>query len=232
MLFDVKSSSTLDSADQRYITTVGQRRRVGFYLCICAADPTFIELIPNERQDPASLGVSSVNLQDEKMGEAVRVTRESRLFAEAHGKLDQCGSPYRMPLAWLRVAIERVRRCAQGLEDYENPWTRVRFPEWRPATTRSTKWIKPLAGTPQFTAFEEAMQVQQAVAAFDGTLTFDFLGLQPCLADFQLCLISGTERRQYFVQDKVDSRERALATPLTKVSIARGDGYYFNTMQR
>jgi hypothetical protein len=56
LLFDVKSKVSQYAGDQIYSTTVGQRRHVAFYIGICAADPSFIELFPNYHQErPATL---------------------------------------------------------------------------------------------------------------------------------------------------------------------------------
>ncbi|THX26721.1 hypothetical protein D6D10_09645 [Aureobasidium pullulans] len=47
LYFDGKSSSSAVAEGQVFLTTIKQRRLVAFYVCICANDPRFVELIPN-----------------------------------------------------------------------------------------------------------------------------------------------------------------------------------------
>ncbi|SMY30381.1 unnamed protein product [Zymoseptoria tritici ST99CH_1A5] len=142
VLFDAKSSSVVDG-DRIFYTSLGQRHGVGFHVCICGTDPDFVELIPNYQQKRAAFEPGFEVADEEQDIYTVNVRREYRLFGNAHGHLDQYGAAYRMPVAMLPAAIERVRACAQGKGNYINPWTKVEFEGWCPMTTHRTKWIKP-----------------------------------------------------------------------------------------
>jgi hypothetical protein len=50
-------------------------------------------------------------------------------------------------------------------------------------------------------------------------MTFDFVDLQPRLADFKMIF---DKDHQVILQYKIDSRDRAIETLLTNVAIARG----------
>lgn len=230
LLFDMKSSCDDGEGAQRFKTSVGQQNRVAFFLCICAADPRFVDLMPNMSQNAEALKPGSelpVNEQDQV---TIDMFRPSRLFAMAHGSLHQGGTPFRMPISMLPEAIHRVRDCALGQGNYANPWTGVEFKNWRPLTTQQTRWLKPTEDSSHFTAFEEAMRIYQAVT-FHSNMTFDLLGLQPCLADIKLFPLPGSNR-QVYVQHKIDGHERAKDKPLARVYVLRDGVYYFDAQSR
>ncbi|XP_014559609.1 hypothetical protein COCVIDRAFT_24093 [Bipolaris victoriae FI3] len=123
--FDIKSSVSNRPEDQRYITTVRQRARVGFYIAVCAINPEYVEIIPN-RFSGDIIG----DIKTRKV--AVNFTRKSFLPPSAYGHLSPCNSPYRMPISLLSEAIESIKNCAQGFGDYINPWTGVKSFGWVP----------------------------------------------------------------------------------------------------
>lgn len=248
MLFDVKSKTAQLAGEQICVTTAGQKACVAFYITICAADPSFVELIPNLQQGLPPL--DSIKKEDRKRALAVNESRASRLVPPAY-KLDPGGSPYRMPLALLPEAVRRVRACASSAADasvphYINPWTNVVFPDWHPKTVVSTPFVeaaaflKPEGDTGHYSAFLAAMEVYRHCNLRPGgpPMRVDFVGLQPRLADFKVIITDPeTHRpRQFFVQHKLDSRDRALNNRLEKVQVARKQGhstrYYFSASER
>ena len=244
LLFDVKSKVSQHAGDQTYITTIGQRRRVAFYIGICAADPSFVDLIPNFHQEAPS--ASAVSNEEDDREVAVNTSRVSRLPPSAY-KLDPCNAPYRIPLPLLLEAVRRVRCCALDKGPYINPWTLVPFPQWKPWTTRSNQSLRPSESSEHFTAYQATMEIYRLVNKVQVVhypLELDFVGVQPRLADFKLVtsVRQSTEfkaphrRRQIFVQHKLDGRDRARSTPLANVAIARGQGkkrrWYFSDMDR
>lgn len=52
LLFDFKSKLSPIAGDGVYNTSTRQQSQVAFYIGFCAADPRYIELIPNYRQIP------------------------------------------------------------------------------------------------------------------------------------------------------------------------------------
>lgn len=213
-LIDIKSSV---QEDQQYLTALGQRRRVAVYICLCAADPSFVDVIPNFFQDTSTTFDPSADFTEaEKRYVLVTFMRESRIPSKACGGFDQSTSPYRMPLRLLLQAIERIRAHIRGEAVYINPWTGVAFPDWRPSTTRYTECLKPSEKSHR-SAYEATMAIYQSVKYHAepqiATIKPDFVGLQPRLADFKL--------GQYFVQHKLEGRLRAAASEMTKVRIAR-----------
>lgn len=215
LFFDVKSTTSAVAGHQIYETSINQRRHVAFYICICASEPGFVEIIPNRHQ-----GIR-YPLDQESRTVAVNTPRTSRLPCHVY-KLDPSGSPYRMPITLLLEAIARIRLCAQGRGHYVNPWTLVTFKDWQPDTTTSTNGIKPAEHTEHFSAYLAVMNIYRHmnVHGSGSDMIFDFVGLQPKLADFKI-IINGLIPRQYFIQHKLDARDRAWATPLTKVFIGR-----------
>lgn len=241
-LFDIKSTIGLAPGKQRFVSTVGQKRRVAFHIGIAFADARFVEVIPNMQQDGHFLE-EPISASDRRLISS-NTARVSRLPDSAHHSLDQSGNPYRMHISLLPEAIRRVRRHILGLEIYVNPGTGVRFPQWRPITTRNVAWLKPSEESPHYTAFEEAIKIYTALRV-KSRLRFDFMGLQPVLADFKLVREvpmgmralaikpeSGQDLVQYFCQHKADGHLRAKGSPLKSVAIARGDDYYFDSRKR
>ena len=238
LLFEVKSTVGTKAGEQHYITNVSQRRHVAFFICVNAIDPTFVDLIPNWQQHDEALEEEGTKYTRDIAGRqqvAVNASRRSTLPESAYGGLDQCMSPYRLPLALLPEAIARIRRHALGGPAYINPWTGVEFSEWQPKTTSQNQFIRPGDDTAQASAYEAVMEIFRIVhhsekSAFD----MDFIGVQPSLADFKL--ISKSYRRPIYVQHKIDATIKAKDSPLRRVTIARKDGFdgqfYFSTFDR
>jgi hypothetical protein len=232
----VKSTVGQESGDQKYVTTVAQRRHVAFYIGINAADPTFVDVIPNYDQVPEALiEEESKYVKDVagKQGVSVHVARESLLPTATYGGIDQSLSPYRMPLAWLPVAIEGIRECALN-EDvvFVNPWTGVAYTGWRPLTTTLTKFLRPPDDADQATAYEAVLEIYRTIQHTESSLfDVDFVGIQPSLADFKFISRPG-HLRQYFFQHKFDTTLRAKGSSLSRVSICRDGRYYFSAYDR
>ncbi|KAH0175060.1 hypothetical protein KCU67_g434, partial [Aureobasidium melanogenum] len=241
LLFDVKSKMSDVAGSQAYLTKGNQRQIVAFYLGFRAADPGFVELIPNFFQ-----GCD----QDLEEYHAVNLSRESKLPPSAY-RIDMCSSPYRMPTRMLLEPIRRVRACVQENLDYINPWTLVAFTSWRPLTVDmiqslgqrsryAMSWILPDEDTEHFSAYRAVADIQHTIMTSDNQveLKLDFVGLQPKLADFKLIYAAPGSGmlRQVFVQHKLDVKDRALRTKLTKVAIARKRknkvNYYFTAFER
>lgn len=253
LLFDVKSKVSREAGDQIYNTSARQQNAVAFYIGICAADTSFVELIPNIYQNNGD----GTEGPSENRELAVNISRASRLHASAY-RLDPCNSPYRMPLALLLEAIHRVRRCVQGKGPYVNPWTLVEFPDWIPSTTSSTESLTPAEDTQHFTAYKAAMEIGRLIRiqSNPAAMELDLVGLQPRLADFKLITIpqtsesqtshryqsrsqrrlEGRDLRQSFIQHKLDGKDRSRYSPLSKVAVARGEGkdrrWYFSAFDR
>lgn len=256
ILFDVKSKISQEAGDQIYATTTRQEHNVAFYIGICAADTSFVELIPNIYQQASSTPFES-DLEDSPAPKnrqlGVNPSRESKLQPASY-KLDPEMSPYRMPLLLLAEAIRRVRRCAQAMVPYVNPWTLVSFPNWKPFTTHSTDLLIPAQDSQHFTAYKAALDICRMIKIQRGpvAIDFDFIGLQPRLADFKFITalpqnpfshlnirqqrLDGRPLRQDFIQHKLDGKDRARSSRLSKVAIARGEGkerrWYFSTFDR
>lgn len=234
VLFDVKSSSTDDEESHRvYKTVEGQRRRVGFWVCISAADPHWVDVIPNRHQDAEALAEfdPEEDLQGDRNDETINAWRDSRLHSAAHRFLDPCATPYRMPLVLLPLAIDLIRRCALGLGDFTNPWSGVTFRNWRPITTRRTEWLKPMESTAHYTSFEDAWEVFKGFRSC-ASMKFDLVGLQPSLADYKLCRTVDRRVLQTFVQAKGEGRIRGQQNKLDKVCAVRKGRYYFDVRDR
>ena len=242
--FDVKSTVGSQAGDQQYITTAAQKRRVAFYIGIVAADPTFVDVIPNYSQDAEALHEDMIP-EAEKRDIAVNASRVCRLSRRAYGGIDQCMSPYRMPIALLPEATSRIRRCAlEGIE-YVNPWTRVRFVGWRPKTTRSTAWLQPAAHTGHASAFVAVLDIMRMTMVDEAPVTIepDLIGMAPRLGDFKLILTLPSEEaghaatsEQFIIQHKLDDPLHARNALLHRVTIARNDGpkrhFYFTATDR
>lgn len=234
VLFDVKSKVSEVAGDQVYLASRQQHSLMAFFIGICAADTTFVEVLPNFSQgrqfDEDSADHSAVN-----------TSRQSKLDPSTY-RLDPSNSPYRMPAYMLQEAIYRVRRCAQGYGDYVNPWTMVRFEGWRPSTVSSLAYCMPAEGTEHLSACKAALEIQRIVKtqsqSLDVAVDLDFIGLQPRLADFKLVLRERTTPvvRQVFIQHKLDVKDRSRAKPFTNVAIARSRGedvnYWFDPFER
>jgi hypothetical protein len=221
--FDVKSTVYNVPHKQIYATTLAQSETTAFYICICAADPRYVELIPNVRYIPLQEG------EDPKRKRVqVNSTKKSTLDSSVFGFLNPCDAPYRMPVALLPEAIRRIRNCANGREDYINPWTNCRFTGWIPFTIQSAKPLKPDEDSEHFTAFLATMEMYRAVqiVASQGLpIDFDFVALQPRLADLKLIL---RRQRQVFIQHKIAE----LGTKLSDVTITRNGKGYFSLFDR
>lgn len=239
LLFDVKSASSPDASKQVYHTTLRQRDQVSFYITICAANPDFVEVHPN------LAGECPDRTDDGDRAVAVAISRKSPLPPATYGSLSPCNSPYRMPACLLPQAIQNLRQCALGLGPYMNPWTHVEFEGWRPRIVSSNMSLIPAEHTQLFSGYIGTMRIWRAIRvakAITGLpLDFDFINLQPRLADFKLLVPPLSQQpqllRQVFVQYKIDSRDRSIHTPLTRVAIGRNSGragirWYFTNVDQ
>ncbi|GIZ40155.1 hypothetical protein CKM354_000350700 [Cercospora kikuchii] len=177
VLFDVKSTVAAEAGRQRYFTFPLQYALAAFYICVAAGDPVYIDVVPNYSQYADS--ASAERLLEDKSRKIFELYATHSIWhpPSAYGGVDPTSSPYRMPRALLPAALERIRNCALGYGIYQNPWTKVDFPQWQPALTAQTRlalgsdarrspadpflrrWITPTEGTPQFTAYTQAMHI-------------------------------------------------------------------------
>jgi hypothetical protein len=239
--FDVKSKISYKAENQIYLTSLAQRQNVAFYVGICAANPDFIEIIPNYYADvpiPAKAKPSDKR--------AVNVSRMSLLAPNTYEYLSPCNSPYRMPLVFLPEAFRRLRECARGRGHYINPWTHVAFAHWIPYTVSPPTVddiLAPDMKSQHYSAFMGTMEIWRAVRsqreAFGVPMEFDFVWMQPLLADFKLIVedLSTKVCRQFFVQYKIDPIPRARASPMTRVGVSRNRAngersWYFSDYDR
>ena len=230
LLAEVKCSVAGAAGSQAYITTRAQRRRVAFYIGINAADPSFVDVIPNYDQEKAALDEDAS--EEERIQEhIVNSTRVSSLPSSAYAGLDPCSSPYRMPIFLLNEAIRRVRRYVLTGEPYINPWTGTSFDDWKPLTTKRAHWLCPAEHTSHYSACKAVLEIFRNVQG--DRMKPDFIGLQPYLADFKLTVLGV---RPMFVQHKLDDTLRALDNRMEQVTIARGEGdkrrWYFSAFDR
>lgn len=233
LFFDAKSKISGIAGDEIYLTTYAQRGFVAFFIGICAVDTQFVELIPNLHQG------KQYSLAAKTRYVAVNTSRVSKLHATTYG-LDPSNAPYRMPAYLLPEAIFRVRQCARGRGCYVNPWTLVSFPDWRPKTIASVGSLMPAEDTEHYSSCLAALEIQRIVKTQPTTTPFaiDFVNLQPRLADFKLIKNpTAIDAQQYFIQHKLDVRERAMKTKMNKVHIARSTGkgkisYFFTAFER
>ncbi|EGP82113.1 uncharacterized protein MYCGRDRAFT_97852 [Zymoseptoria tritici IPO323] len=72
----------------------------------------------------------------------------------------------------------------------------------------------------------------QQVLRIDESMDLDFVGLQPCLAGFTLLPKSKQLAPQYFIQHKIEGRERPAGQQLTNVPVYRAGSHYFHTLDR
>jgi hypothetical protein len=239
ILFDAKSSSTVDDKGHRsFYTTRAQRDRVAFYLCMSASDPRWVDLIPNYQQDPTALECDEGDWHGDSADEAnhaqIHVWRDSRLHDDAHGSLDVCTTPYRMPVSKLPEIIASIRSCAtgDGNTEFVNPWTGVVYRGWHPLTTRRVSFLKPAETHPQFTSFEEVWNVFTTMREKE-IMGFDMVSLQPMLADFKLITVTTDGNLfQSTVQAKSEGKERVASNKLTNVAVVRQGRYYFDARDR
>lgn len=248
LLFDIKSSFNFG---HHYMSSVFQKRRVAFYICISSADPSFVELIPNYNQseEDYSLESSESVTMGGDANRKVSINNGRRCMLPLRSyRLDPTNAPYRMPVQLLPLAIDRVRACARREGHYINPWTLVEHPDWHPRTTRSSTYIKPAQHTSHYTAYKAVMDIYRIVnfSSALSTMQVDIIGLQPRLADFKLILFSALspispadhcrKSRQVFVQHKIDSRHRRAEDCLDKVVVMRSDSsrnqYWFSSHNR
>lgn len=238
LLFDVKSSTSAVAGSQSYIGAEGQRQQVAFWICICAADPTFVELIPNMSQSDNANVLPSPDAESAADGQetakkrelAINITKQSKLPIETYSGLDQCGSPYRMPISHLVKAIEQVRCCVLNGTPYQNPWTRVVFQDWSPKPTKKRDHIRPAEDTAQFSACQAVLEIFRH--ARNASIKPEFTMLQPRLADFKFMLRNSGV---YYVQHKLDDTIRKANDDMHRVTAARGGDslhYYFRAAER
>ncbi|KAL1612568.1 hypothetical protein SLS60_000796 [Paraconiothyrium brasiliense] len=214
--FDVKSSTSHKPQKQKYRTTLEQRRLTAFFICLCAADPGFVEVIPN----------ALARKQLVSGGRWVAVSRscEALLDPQACHFLSACNSLYHMPLDLLPAALANIRAYALNASlRYTNPWTQACFRSWTPSLLHSIEQLIPSedAQPGQFTAYEGTVRIQRAIRnahLHKIPIRFDFILHQPHLADFKLI----TPGREVLVQYKIDKSKRAQGN-LKGVGITRGD---------
>lgn len=248
--FDIKSKISQEAGDQIYNTSTHQQSAVAFYIGLCAADTSFVELIPNfhqHKEGTPALGYDPEEVLENRQG-AVNDSRVSKLHASAY-KLDPCNSPYRMPFTDICEAIHRVRRTAQGKGIYINPHTLVEFSDWKPSTTSFIESLISAEHIQHFTAYKAAMEIYRIIKIQpELVMGLDFVGLQPRLVDFKLITsqtpllskslaqhrLEGLNLRQSFIQHKLDGKDRSRFSRLSKVAIARGAGkdrrWYFSAL--
>ncbi|KAI4238442.1 MAG: hypothetical protein LQ349_001122 [Xanthoria aureola] len=244
LLFDAKMASSRYAGRQVFVTINSQRKNVAFYIGICAANPAFVELIPNFYQScstPDSPGGSDD--EDESRVLTINYARLSNLPPSAY-TLNPDDSPYRMPLALLPEAIAGVRDCIRYRRPYVNPWTQAEFAEWAPKTTALVDFLQPREDSQHDTSYQAVMQMYRVInkQATQIPMSLELVSLQPRLADFKLLLhaTSGAPDaampRQVFVQHKLDVQYRAKSSALTKVPIGRGPEtdrrWYFEPFER
>ena len=236
LLFDVKSKVSRHAVRQNYVATTLQQAHVAFFLGFCAADPRYLEVIPNfavtqQREDLQSPGRYTV----------INSARGSRFPPSAYG-LDPAKSPYRMPLAFVPEALLSIRELVRTGKPYQNPWNRVTFDQWAPSAATSFEALRPAEGTGQSSASEAVIDLYRRVNKQNPQrqpISLEFMSLQPRIADFKLVVDQDQSlkdprlARQYFVQHKLDARYRAPNVALSNVSICRNqDGWYFSHTDR
>ncbi|KAF2442539.1 hypothetical protein P171DRAFT_497471 [Karstenula rhodostoma CBS 690.94] len=103
--FDVKGSASHKLHNQKYKTTLDQRRHTAFYICFCAADPKSVEVIPN--------GLAGLAGEQVPSGGHAAVTRlcEALVTPCACHFLNPCNTLYSMLLELLPVALNNIRAC-------------------------------------------------------------------------------------------------------------------------
>lgn len=235
--FDVKSRVSSKAEEQMYVTTIRQRQCAAFYICVCAANPRFVEVIPNQH---GGKPIPHEDVENPSRHVVVNYSRKSLVQPSAYHSLSPCNSLYRMPLPFLHQAIENIRASFFNDTDYVNPWTRVCFGWWRPHWTDVIDPLVPNehSQAAHFTAYEGTSRIGRAILAGVDGLGFDFVYLQPALADFKLTVDDpqSPSRGQWFVQYKIDGRERPIDSPLRAVPIARRHtsrlSYYFHPTER
>jgi len=220
VLFDVKSRVATAAEDQIYITTLQQRVKATFYIGLCSADPTFVEIYPN-----TLAGTALDPIDDPRRHVAVNSSRKSRLLPSDYGFLSPCNSPYRMPMSLLSTALQRIGDCARERTLYTNPWTNVTFPKWKPYVVQTSRYMVPdgEVQSQHCTSYSGTMAIYRAVRnarnVYNVPIDFDFIRLAPRLADFKLIVSS----LQFFVQYKIDGRvDRPQRSRLEHVGIGRG----------
>ncbi|EUC49437.1 hypothetical protein COCMIDRAFT_1692 [Bipolaris oryzae ATCC 44560] len=196
VLFDVKSKVSHKAGDQVYITTMSQRARVSFYICVCAANPGYVELIPNR------FGGNECPANERGRDVAVNISRKSSLPPSAYGALSPCNSPYRMPIALLPEALQNICHCARGSGDYVNPWTRVRFTGWTPYLEHGNDGMMPREDSQYFASFLSIIEIWRCIRNANRRaknaipMHLGFIEHQPRLADFKL-LVPSTGAHMY-----------------------------------
>jgi hypothetical protein len=242
--FDVKSNTALKAEGQVYVTTIRQRKIVAFYIGICAADPSFVELIPNYYT-----GLPIQQGDDPSRYVAVNLSRKSLTGPGAYKFLSPCNAAYRMPTSLLHEAISRVRACVQACgqassppRPYVNPWTGAKFSKWDPVPVHTNEVLLPSDETQHGSGYAGIMEIWKAVRVAHAEertpMRFEFVSVQPRLADFKLLVPYEPARdisRQVFVQYKIDSVDRAYDNK--NIVIGRNDKHgafrwYFTDTER
>ncbi|TIA32243.1 hypothetical protein D6C78_08363 [Aureobasidium pullulans] len=242
LLFDAKGAVF----DQKHLSNVAQGKHIAFYIGLCTADPSFVELIPNYLQNPDEQPIVALK-KDQRRYLSINTDRDSKMAHRTQG-LNQTNAPFRMPKSMLKEAVRRVRDCAKGRGTYINLWTLVAFPDWNPQTTITSRFLKPLESTANFTAYEATMEIYRNIQSqrhVSGML-FDFVGLQPRVADFKFVVLSQAgpsaiipyrDSRQVFVQHKLHTKLLSKENRFDNVNVvarrqAKHRQYYFSATNR
>ena len=234
--FDVKSTIEINAGRQFYLTTVAQLRHVAFYIGLCAADASYLALIPNFNQ-VSEEGIACENAEQREIAanRSVRLRLDARSYT-----LDPSLAPYLMPRSLLLEAVNRVRNHARGGPPYINPWNGVCFSQWRPSL-RTAHLLIPTELSDGYSSFKATMEIFRVIRATQRYrhLRVELVDLQPRLADFKIILraAGGTDLRQCLVQHKLDLTIRESEASLYRVPIARGQSdnahsWYFSTTDR
>jgi len=139
-----------------------------------------------------------------------------------------------MPIRYLPEAIRRVRSRITSGSVYVNTWTGVAFLSWTPQTSNSNTHILPRENTTHCTCYLALIEAHRVIQSCNGSGSFpfkyDFLNVQPRLADFRLIpdrqtttTDEVTKTSPLFVQHKLNAQERLIGSPLPYVQIARRD---------
>ena len=186
LLFDSKGTFSGTAEHQVYITTTRQRQLAQFYVSTCAADPGFVELYPNYYAQ-----TSSQETEAEERNVAVNLTRKALVHPTAYGHLSPCNAPYRMPVRLLSQAISQIRNCVRGATSiYTNPYTGVEFKDWHPTLVNTNKHLMPDEKTQHGSGYVGVVDIWRGVRTAKAMgitpMDFDFVNVQPRLADFKL----------------------------------------------
>lgn len=216
VLFDVKgTASRCPIRAEHFCFSPVQLACAGFFIRICAKDPSFVEVQPNTRQETGGSQRSTTPA-------VAAPTNLACYLPPGAYNLDPRTARYRMPLRYLCQAIKRIRELVVHGTPYVNPWTLVQF-DWRPGHTDTVDKLAPSSTTHMYTSYLAVDHLFRFFKAYAGEtgVTLDVMGLQPRLADFRLVLKQGPSQLERFVQHKVDSQARTFGQPLRRVCIRR-----------